>query len=213
MARILCFGDSNTWGSDPETGSRLGPHVRWPGVLAARLGDYHTIIEEGLPGRTTVFDDPVEDRLPGDRNGKRYLLPCVQSHKPFDLTIIMLGTNDLKMRFSATAADVARGAGELVALARSGDWGPDGGPPEVLLVCPPPISPVGRFADIFEGAEAKSYRFANAFSRVAEEIDCPLVDLGRHVAPSSVDGLHFDAAGHAAIGAAIAEAVAKLLDE
>ncbi len=212
MARILCFGDSNTWGSDPQTGARLAAETRWPGVLAHRLGEPHTIIEEGLPGRTTVFDDPIDDLLPGDRNGKRYLVPCMQSHKPFDLIIIMLGTNDLKTRFSVTAADVAEGAEMLVTLALGSECGPGGGAPAVLLVCPPPISPAGDFAEKFQGAEAKSHRFAKEFARVAAAAGCPLVDLGLHVAPSSVDGLHFDAAGHATIGAVIAEGVSRILD-
>ena len=100
--RILCFGDSNTWGYDAYSGGRFARDVRWTGVLQNTLAkDYH-IIEEGLCGRTTVFDDPLNEGL----NGFRYLLPCLQSHLPIDMLIIMLGTNDCKERFAATAKNI-----------------------------------------------------------------------------------------------------------
>ena len=84
---ILCYGDSNTWGFDPLSGDRLARHMRWSGVLQQALGEGWTVIEEGLNGRTTVWDDPIE----GYKNGKQYLAPCLQSHRPLDLVIIMQG--------------------------------------------------------------------------------------------------------------------------
>nr|MDQ3302571.1 hydrolase [Actinomycetota bacterium] len=89
MKTVLCYGDSNTWGSNPETGERFAPHVRWPGVLAWELGDGFCVIEEGLPGRTTVRDDPIEG---AHKNGRTYLRACLESHKPLDLVTVMLGT-------------------------------------------------------------------------------------------------------------------------
>jgi lysophospholipase L1-like esterase len=106
MKVILCYGDSNTWGYDPHTQERFSSRVRWTGVLARQLGEEYHMIEEGLSGRTTVWDDPVEGL---HKNGKNYLLPCLESHQPIDLVILMLGTNDLKMRFSVPAADIGRG--------------------------------------------------------------------------------------------------------
>ena len=96
MRRILCFGDSNTWGYDPATGERFDEQTRWTGVLQAALGGDYTVIEEGLNGRTTVWDDPIE----GHKNGHEYLVPCLETHRPLDLVVLMLGTNDLKRRFS-----------------------------------------------------------------------------------------------------------------
>ena len=103
MKTILCYGDSNTWGYDPSSQQRFGPEERWTGVLQKELGMEYRIIEEGLNGRTTVWDDPIE----GFKNGMSYLIPCIESHKPFDLITIMLGTNDLKIRFSVSAYDIA----------------------------------------------------------------------------------------------------------
>ena len=110
MKTILCYGDSNTWGYDPANQTRYPRDVRWPGVLRNGLGDGYIVIEEGLNGRTTVWDDPIEL----DKNGATYLRPCIQTHKPLDFVIIMLGTNDLKTRFSLPAYDIASGAGVLV---------------------------------------------------------------------------------------------------
>ncbi len=110
---VLCYGDSNTYGSIPGGGDRFPRDMRWPGVLAAQLGDDWHVIEEGLGGRTTVFDDPI---LP-DRNGRTYLRPCLLSHQPLDLVVIFLGTNDLKARFAASAADIAGGVAVLTEIA------------------------------------------------------------------------------------------------
>ena len=100
MKHVLVYGDSNSWGFEPGSGKRYGEEVRWTGVLAENLGSDTRVIEEGLNGRTTVFDDPLE---PG-RNGKTYLGPCLQSHHPLDLVILMLGTNDLKHRSGLKAS-------------------------------------------------------------------------------------------------------------
>jgi len=103
MKTIMCYGDSNTWGCIPLTGQqpprRYGPAQRWPGVLRRELGDGHWIVEEGLNGRTTVWDDPLEPF----RSGKELLAPCLMTHEPIDLVIVMLGTNDLKRRFGVGA--------------------------------------------------------------------------------------------------------------
>jgi lysophospholipase L1-like esterase len=125
MAVIVAFGDSNTWGYDPATATRFAPQVRWTGVMQRELGPDHSVIEEGLNGRTTVFDDPIEP----DRRGADYLPPCLRSHAPLDLLIIALGCNDMKMRFSASPGDIADGAERLIEIARAEAVGPGGVPP------------------------------------------------------------------------------------
>ena len=113
MRTILRYGDSNIRGIDPETGERFPEDVRWPGVLRTRLGDDYTVIEDGLSGRTTVWDDPIEGV---HKNGRTYLRPCLESHSPVDLIALMLGTNDLKKRFGSSASDIAQGAAELAEM-------------------------------------------------------------------------------------------------
>ena len=155
MKRVLCYGDSNTWGYDPVTKDRLDHDLRWTGVLRTMLGGGYTIIEEGLNGRTTVWDDPIE----GYKNGRTYLIPCLETHRPLDLVVLMLGTNDLKQRFSLSAFDIAQGASVLVREIQASVAGIGGRAPLVLLMAPPPVVTLTDFAEMFEGAESKSRKF------------------------------------------------------
>jgi lysophospholipase L1-like esterase len=207
MRTILCYGDSNTWGYAPATAERYSRDTRWTGVLRQELGDGYFIIEEGLNGRTTVWDDPIE----GYKNGKEYLIPCLQSHKPIDLVIIMLGTNDLKMRFSVPAYDIANGAGVLVDTVQKSDAGPDEGSPKVLLVAPPPVAKLTEFAEMFEGADAKSRRFSEHYRRVAEEYECEFLDALEVIVSSDIDGIHFEIGEHQKLGKVVAGIVRRIL--
>jgi lysophospholipase L1-like esterase len=207
MKTILCYGDSNTWGYDPATTERLNRDTRWPGVLRKELGEGHLVIEEGLNGRTTVWDDPIE----GYKNGKEYLIPCLETHKPLDLVVIMLGTNDLKKRFSLSAFDIAYSAGVLVDVVRKSEAGPEGAAPGVLLVCPPPVGKLTEFAEMFEGAEGKSCRLGGWFRQVAQEQSCKLLDAGEVVTASDLDGIHLEADEHRELGRAVAAVVRRML--
>ena len=206
MAVIVAFGDSNTWGFDPSTARRFAPDVRWTGVMQRVLGAGHRVIEEGLNGRTTVFDDPIEP----DRRGADYLPPCLRSHAPLDLVIIALGCNDMKLRFSASPGDIANGAELLIRLARAEAVGPDG-PPRVLLVAPPPIARLTDFAEMFEGAREKSRVLALRYRDVAERQRVGFVDAGEFIACSDIDGIHFEAEAHSILGHAMAEAARMVL--
>jgi lysophospholipase L1-like esterase len=204
---ILCYGDSNTWGWNPATQTRYSRHERWPGILRQALGEGYLVIEEGLNGRTTVWDDPIE----GYKNGKEYLIPCLETHKPIDLVIIMLGTNDLKMRFGVPACDVAAGAGVLVDIVVKSETGPGDGAPQVLLVAPPPIAKLSEFADMFEGGTAKSKTLSRHFQSIAGERGCALLDASKVITSSDVDGIHFDLSEHHKLGEAIAARVRKMV--
>jgi lysophospholipase L1-like esterase len=207
MSVIVAFGDSNTWGYDPATATRFAPRVRWTGVMQRELGQDHSIIEEGLRGRTTVFDDPIEP----DRRGADYLPPCLRSHAPLDLLIIALGCNDMKMRFSASPRDIADGAERLIEIARAEAVGPGGVPPRIILVAPPPIAKLTEFAEMFEGAREKSLVLALRYRDVAERAGVGFVDAGEFIACSDLDGIHFAAESHAILGHAMAEAVRMVL--
>ena len=131
LVTILCFGDSNTWGYIPGSeGERYGRDIRWPGIMAAELGDEFSVIEEGLNGRTTVLDNPLTPY----RNGRDYLIPCLESHQPLDLVVIFLGTNDLADRYSLPPLDIARGAASLAAIVRASQAGTDHQAPATLLL-------------------------------------------------------------------------------
>lgn len=208
MKRILCYGDSNTWGYDPRTSERFDETVRWTGVLAHELGSAYRVIEEGLNGRTTVWDDPIE----GYKNGHTYLIPCLATHAPLDLVAIMLGTNDLKRRFSLGAFDIAEGAGVLVRTVQQSEAGRAGLAPLVLLICPPPLAAMtGDTAELFEGGLEKSYRLAEHYARVAQELGCAFMDAGTVIRTSEIDGVHFEPEAHYALGRAVAAKIREIL--
>lgn len=209
MKAILCYGDSNTWGHIPGTGERYSPDIRWPGVLQKELGDGYKIIEEGLCGRTTVWDDPLSEY----RNGKDYLVPCLDTNAPIDLVILMLGSNDLKMRFSSPALTIAMGAGVLVDTIQKSGAGINGEPPQVLLIAPPPINPVpgSEVDEDFAGGISKSQKFGEYYRSVADEHESAFLDSSLVISPSAVDGLHLDPQAHKALGLAVADIVKIIL--
>lgn len=206
MKTVLCFGDSNTWGYDPATADRFPKDKRWTGILGKELGDEYEVIEEGLNGRTTVWDDPIE----GDKNGKKQLPACLESHKPLDLVIIMLGTNDLKKRFSVPSFDIANSAGVLVDIVQKSMAGHKNTSPKALLMAPPPTAILTDFAEMFEGAKAKSNKFAEHYRRVAQEHGCEFLDTSKIIVSSDLDGIHFEKDEHEKLGKAVAEFVKKL---
>jgi len=208
MAVVVAFGDSNTWGFDPASGARFAPEMRWTGVMAAALGPDHRVVEEGLNGRTTVFDDPLE---PG-RRGLDYLPPCLMSHAPLDLVIIALGCNDMKARFNVSASEIALGAERLVALAQASPCGPNGAAPRVLLVAPPPLARLSGFEDAFRAAGPKSQALASFYAEVAQRRGAGFVDAGALIRCSDLDGIHYEADQHEALGRAMAQAVHIVLE-
>jgi lysophospholipase L1-like esterase len=207
MKTILCFGDSNTWGFVPETGARFPLDVRWAGELQERLGAEYRVIEEGLNGRTTVHDNP----LVRYRNGREYFTPCLESHRPLDLVVIFLGTNDLSDRYGLPPLDIARGAVVLAADARASMCGPGGGSPTVLVLGLPRLGRSDALPETMTGAPAKATELPRCFALAAAEAGVPFLDLSTSVAFSDVDGVHLDAAGHAAVAEAVAPKVLELL--
>ena len=207
MTVVVAFGDSNTWGYEPGAAGRFAPDTRWTGVMQLELGPAWRVIEEGLNGRTTVFDDPIEP----DRRGSDYLPPCLRSHAPLDLLIVALGCNDLKQRFSASAGDIANGAERLIQMARAEPVGPRGAPPAVILVAPPPLGRLCAFAEMFAGGVEKSKLLAARYRDVAERNGVGFVDAGEFVVCSDRDGIHFEADQHAILGRALAAAARMVL--
>ena len=196
---VLCFGDSNTYGSIPGMeGGRYDWETRWPGVLARELGEDWRVVEEGLPGRTSVFEDPLEPH----RRGAVYLPPCLASHAPLDVVVIFLGTNDLKARFAAGPYEIARGVGLLAEIVLASGAGPGGDAPRVLLLGLPRLAPIPQGG--FEGADEKAKRLPPMLEEVAGDVGVEVLQLSEAVAYSPLDGIHLDPDGHSAIGGAVA---------
>ena len=204
---ILLFGDSNTHGTIPMPdlvgAGRFEREERWAGRLA-KLLPAGEVITEGHPGRTAVHDDPVEGE---HRNGLRVLPALLESHKPIDVVLVMLGTNDLKPRFSVNAGDIAHSLERLVRMIRASDCGPGGAAPQVLLVAPPPIIEVGCLKEMFAGGAEKSQRLAGEIAAAAKRVGVPFLDAGQVVTVSPIDGIHYDAEANPKLAEAFAAAV------
>jgi lysophospholipase L1-like esterase len=213
MKNILCYGDSNTWGARPIEAvgvvERYGPDVRWTGVMRSHLGEGYQVIDEGLNARTTVHDDPIDGAY---KNGLTYFRPCLESHVPLDLVIIMLGTNDLKSRFSLTAYDIASGIKTLLEVVQSIGPKNSGVVPQTLVIAPPPLARLSVLAEMFTGGTEKSLQFAPHYETFARLFDCDFLNAGDLVTTSDLDGVHFDADQHQVLGQAVAATVLKILE-
>lgn len=202
---ILCYGDSNTWGYDPLTRSRFPFSQRWTSVLGASLGSGFIVAAEGLCGRTTVLDDPWEGE---NKNGRRFFLTCVETHRPLDFIIIMLGTNDLKKKFASDARGAALGVRCLLEdLQKSGMFVAPAD--HIIAVIPPRIENLSGtdFEKLFEGAEKKSEQLAESYREILAPLGCTLIDSRGFLKASPADAVHLDAAAHRVLGEKTAETV------
>lgn len=198
MKTILCYGDSNTYGFSQS--GRLQKQKRWPGVMHAHLGKDYEIIEEGLKGRTTTLDDPVEGKT---KNGRKYLKACLESHAPLDLVIVMLGMSDMKSRFHLTAQDIALGMRRLLKAI-------DG--PEVLLLSPIPFGPNIEKHPLYGHANTLSSQVTTLYEEIAKELEIAFLNTSKFVQASAEDSLHLDEEGHRKLGTAVAAIVSTLLE-
>lgn len=210
---IVCFGDSNTHGYCAETGGRFGEDERWCCLLQEKLGDGFLVIEEGLSGRTTCFEDPIHESL----SGLDYIYPCLMSHEPVDLLVIMLGTNDTKERFGSSAACIALGLKRLIAkaVATTDCW--RDGKVSILIVVPQNID--RRYEDtevgctMGRGCAEKSEGLAAEFAKIAELTGCHYLDANRFVSaePNDIDYMHLTREGHGQLADALAGKIREIL--
>lgn len=217
MKSILCFGDSLTWGYDPEPdGIRHPFEMRWPGALELGLNGKARVVEEGLPGRTTVFESSLLDH----HNGKDALPMMIESHAPLDLVIIMLGTNDLQRYLNGDAFSAARGVRRLVALVHEKITSlrtlrhPNLPMPEIMIISPPEIldtaiHPVGY--EFFAENWAQSQHFSQKMKSVADEMNTHFFDAAEIVTASQLDGVHLSATETQKLGQALISHVKDIL--
>lgn len=210
---IVCFGDSNTWGYDAETDARFDEETRWTSRLASHLGNSYKVVVEGLSGRTSVCDDPLSEGL----SGLSYLYPCLMSHSPLDLVVIMLGTNDTKSRFGLTSYNIAQGIVRLAKKAKVTESGIGGQPPEVLVIAPPPIkekyidTPIG--VSMGENCNDKSLELAEHLESLLNGTGIHFADSKDEVAMNEIDYMHLDADGHRKMANFIQSRVTTILNK
>lgn len=205
MKNILCFGDSNTYGLKPDGSGRYELFERYPGILQELLGSGYHIIEEGCPGRTTIYEDI---NRPG-KKGVDYILPCIESHKPLDYIIIMLGTNDSKHAFSATAEEIASGLSKITDLIKK-SLEPL---PQILIVSPVYLGEdvyKPEFDEEFDETSIQVVKgLADEYKKIAFKNGFDFLDAALVSTASPVDKEHLDNIGHKKLALAIADIILK----
>lgn len=196
----MCFGDSNTHGFIAGLGGRYNENTRWTRLLQKHLGLEYYIIEEGLNGRTTVYDDAEMKNV----NGSRYIEVSIATHRPLDLIILMLGTNDTKVRFNATAQDITKGLEQLIKTLKN----PEIYNNQILIISPIHISDKiidSEYCESFGGllGAEKSRMLAASYKKLAEEYGCHFMDAADYAKADDTDAIHLDAKGHAALAEGI----------
>ena len=213
---IVCFGDSNTHGycADPKDCAdgtdRFNEEERWTCLLQKGLGEDYLVLEEGLSGRTTVFNDPLHECM----SGLDVIYSTLMSHEPVDLLIIMLGTNDTKERLGVSAACISVGMERLVMKAKTVmAW--RGGKPNILVICPPHIGE-GLYLrleadDMGLGCPQKSKELARYYSTMAAAQNCAFLDAEGVAEFNKIDCMHLTRKGHAQLAEKLTELVPQLL--
>jgi lysophospholipase L1-like esterase len=216
MKTILCYGDSNVRGFMPGTfniktrwSERYPKNKRWTGILQKKLGENYDVVEEGIGGRTTSFDEIIPGRP--FRNGLNELPMCLESHYPIDLVVFMLGTNDTKLQFNNSATDIAEGMRKLIHIVKASNKGPSMSTPKILLLAPQPILKLDDLHDQFDESSIKnSCELAGLYQRIAIEEKCEFLDASLIVISSKIDGIHLDEPQCILLGNAVAEKIAHI---
>lgn len=218
---ILCFGDSNTWGciarwqESELPPSRYDEDHRWPDVMQKALGERYRVVTDALCGRTTIYTHRDEGPL---YSAEPYLLPCMRSHSPLDLLILMLGTNDIYNAPNLRPEQIGDGISKLVDMALSSQWGRDFKAPRILIMAPIEVkqpAPNGRqlVFEKFRREEgvALSRLFPAVYRKLAEEKGCGFLNAAEFASPCDADGIHMDENGQIALGRAAAKWVRENL--
>lgn len=198
MKQILCFGDSNTYGLIPGSTERYDYNTRWTGIVENKLlHKGYRVIEEGLCGRITIFDDPL-------RTGRRgtQLLPIVlETHRPVDIVVLMLGTNDCKSLYDASAEVIGLGIKKLIGQIK------DAVPKAKILL----ISPIHLGDDVWNGYDPEfnedsvktSKNLGKVYEQLAREEGIYYLAASDYAQPSKEDREHMDQIGHKAFAQAV----------
>lgn len=210
MKTVVCFGDSNTHGYNPIDRKRYERDVRWTGIVQKLLGEDYYVVEEGCNGRTTVFVNPKEPW----KTGEGYLKACLNTHKPIDIFVMMLGSNDMKKMFHASPIEIADGAEKLVKMTIDFLEEKQGYAPKILLISPPHLREgigKGPFRRSFsESAVIVSKHLREHYEKVAVKYGCYFLDASKIVKSSELDQLHLMPEDHQLLAYAIAEILLKM---
>ena len=209
MKQILCFGDSNTFGLIPGTGNRYDWNIRWTGILDKNLREKgYRIIEEGLCGRTTVFDDSFRE----GRKGADILPTLLESHNPIDIVILMLGTNDCKTIYNATAETIGKGIQRL--LQQIKQKSPQA---KIILVSPiylgQGVGEKGFDSEFDDSSVETSENLHKVYNRIADENEIYYLKASGYANPSPQDREHLDENGHRKLAEGLLDLLAGVITD
>lgn len=208
MKQILCFGDSNTYGLIPNTNDRYEWGVRWTSLIDEGVRDKgYRVVEEGLCGRTTIFDDPLRD----GRNGYKHITTLLETHKPIDIVVIMLGTNDCKTFYDANAQVIGKGIERIVDKIYNIDSNIN-----ILLVSPihlgDGIWEEGFDPEFNKASVEVSKKLKNAYEDVAKRKNTFFLAASDYASPSDIDREHLNEQGHRQLAEAIIDKINVIIE-
>lgn len=199
MRRILCFGDSNTYGYIPDGSGRYDEDIRWTGIISRSLGEDYIVLEEGLCGRTTIFEDDVREGL----KGLDSVESVIKKHNPVDLFIIMLGTNDCKSKYNATPDIIAGGVEKVINKALEAS----SSNVKVLVISPillgEGVGGEDYDPEFCENSEKVCAKLAGKYKALAVENNFYFLDASEYATASPIDREHLDASGHSSLAEGI----------
>lgn len=202
--RVLCFGDSNTWGwISGSNQERLQANKRWTGILQNILGNDFEIVEEGLSSRTINTNDMHPNHE--GRNATDYIIPCLDSHNPLDWITIMLGTNEFKNRFNLTPENVCSNMENflLKIINHLSQF------QKIILIAPPLVNEQTehcKINDKYLGATEKSKKISSLFENLAKKLDIKFLD-SQKITEVGIDGVHLTENSHKNLALEIAKII------
>lgn len=195
MKTILCYGDSNTYGHNPYDGSRYDKKLRWTTILNELLGDDYDVVPEGSKGRTTAYDRENDDI----KNGLTHYRAIYGTHRPVDIIIFMLGSNDCCSDMGLSVDQIVNGMERLIITAKEFALKKQTFSPKIILVAPALIkgdvskSPLSYLLD--NDSITKSKQIVEPYRQLANKHGCTFLDASS-LKVSETDCIHLVEESH-----------------
>ena len=198
MKKILCYGDSNTFGFNPIDGSRFDEQARWTALLQKKLDSDYQIIEEGACDRTGFVDNDKGFLF----SAQRHFPKMIAKIKDVDILILWIGSNDLQFKYDISFHQIERGLKKLILVAKS--------KVKKIILIPPVILNNNVLEGYFnfqfdETSISKSKKAGKIYKKQAQICHCEFFDINEFTKPSDIDGLHYDKIGHKIIAEKLTE--------
>lgn len=189
MKKILCYGDSNTFGFNPTDYSRYDENTRWTGVLQSNLGDKYKVINEGANNRNGFVPNPQGDFY----SAQIHYPELISNSENIDIIILAIGTNDLQFSYNANSNNFEQGLENLILISKKKT--------DNIIIIPPVILSEnilnGFFKIQFDKTSIlKSQTIGEIYYKLAKIHNCRIFDINEFAKPSETDGLHYSKESH-----------------